>query len=565
MSKNRLKLLIALLLLCAALGAAGLALRGAAALVVYFQDGADPGAALNMVPNVPLDLHVAVAWGADAPDIGQAPGPDDRAAIEAAYLRAWLQWNLSYVRGEPYGLRSSFVGPALAQVTRAVAAASAEGGRVEQVNLAHRPRLQLYAAGGSLALLRDEGARVAQLVYAADGSLAFAGESLAAYDVLLVRDEGLWKVRNLTRREGALLGSPAPAAPAPGRPQAQGDALLVAGAPWRAAGVNYYPQATPWDRFWDEYSPAQTATDFALIRRMGMNSVRVFVPFEPFGGPAVRPQLLDRLESLLDHAHAADLLVVVTLFDFYTSYDPLLWPRSDRHLAAVLGRLAGHPALLAWDLKNEPDRDYEAAGRDRVEAWLAHSARVARELAPGDLITIGWSTPAAARALPDYVDLVSFHFYAPADGLPAAIADLRGLGRPLLLGEFGLPTWNSFLFPNGHTELEQAVYYADVLRVSRRADGSGSMAWTLYDFTEVPAQVAGRWPWQTGPQRQLGVLRADGSPKPAAALLDPAAPLPEQTLPLWARILKPFWLSALLTLLSLAGLAAFGRRRRRRA
>ena len=42
------------------------------------------------------------------------------------------------------------------------------------------------------------------------------------------------------------------------------------------------------------------------------------------------------------------------------------------------------------------------------------------------------------------------------------------------------------------------------------------LSWTLYDYEEIPWQVAGRAPWKRKPQGSFGLLKADGSMKPAA-------------------------------------------------
>jgi hypothetical protein len=41
------------------------------------------------------------------------------------------------------------------------------------------------------------------------------------------------------------------------------------------------------------------------------------------------------------------------------------------------------------------------------------------------------------------------------------------------------------------------------------------MSWTLYDYPEVPWQVAGRAPWKRNPQRQFGLLDVEGRIKPS--------------------------------------------------
>jgi hypothetical protein len=546
-SKTKLKLLLWAILLLMALAGLWLVISGIGSLVVTFQQGANPASALNIVPNVPPDLHVDMAWLPDDPDTGRPMEPFTRSQIESAYLRAWLQWNLSHIKGEPYGLKTYFVGPALASVSSAVAEVAAQGWQAQQVDLAHRLQLHFYAADGSIVSFTDHGAEVVYGVRDDAGGPETVHVLPSTYDVVMFLEDGTWRVRHMVRREtGPFESSPeARSAVGPGFASRSGRQLVVDGVPFHVTGVNYYPQATPWDRFWPHYDPEVVDQDFGLIHSLGLNTVRIFIPFEQFGGPGLDPAMLDRLDDLLRRAEAHSLKVIVTLFDFRTDYNLLLWPEADRHLETLLTRFADHPAILAWDLKNEADLDFTQAGRETVLAWLEHMARLARRYDPNHLLTVGWSSSEAAVELVDVLDFVSFHDYLPPEGLAGRYEALReAVGDlPIVLGEFGLPTWNSFLFPNGHSEAEQASYYANILTALREADSAGYLAWTLHDFDHVPASVAGRLPWRTGPQGHLGVIRIDGQLKPAAFLLAPDAAIDVPRLAWWARFTKPFWLT----------------------
>jgi endo-1,4-beta-mannosidase len=304
---------------------------------------------------------------------------------------------------------------------------------------------------------------------------------------------------------------------------------------------------------------------------LGLDSVRVFVPFHDFGGEIPKEEKLLKLERLLDLANEQKLRVVITLFDGRVDHRPARWPGDEFHLQTVIARLRSHPALAMWDVKNQPELDDGVyASKLEVRAWLAHMISTVRSLDPNTPITIGWATAenAADRGMSELVDVVSFHWYQPIKGLRTAIKTVRAtaLGRPIVISEYGLPTWNS-MFPGGHTEPEQAAYYADLLTIAAAEGVNSAMAWTLHDLKF--ARDESKLPWNVGPQTNLGILRADGSPKPAAATLKPGANLDAvPRMGLMNRWDKTFWkliffaIVAMLT--SVFSVSGLRRRRRKR-
>lgn len=545
-SKHRLKLLLWLILSLVFGGIVYAVVAGVAALAAYFQQGADPAQALNIVPNKPPDLYVKLVWKPDDPDTGREMEPLTRRLIEGAYLRAWLQWNISHLRGQPYGLRTYFVGPTLDNVSETVRRVANDGWHMTQVDTEHTLTLHFYSADGSIASFTDENINIVQILEDEAG-IQRLHEMTATYDVVMFLEDGNWRVRAWERRQARLLPNrlaPPHTDPLPGMVYAEGNRLMHDGKPFTAAGVNYSPADAPWAEFWTNYDAATVETDLLRIEDLGLNTLRIFVPFETFGGPTVDPLMRARLRDFLDRAEAHGLKVIVTLFDFRNDYAPLLWPHADRHLDAIVEPLSRHPAILAWDIKNEPDLDYEGTDPAIVNGWLTHVARRLRRLDPHHLITIGWAHAENADQLLDMVDVVSFHFYEDPATLPDAYAALRQrTTKPILLTEFGLSTWNSAFFPNGHTEAEQAAYIADVLRGVYASDMSGFLVWTLYDFEHVPRSVFGWQPWRRFPQAHMGILHSDGTPKPAAALVRPDAALDAPAPTPWARFFKPFWRS----------------------
>ncbi len=546
---------------------------GIGALITYFNTGADPAAALNIHPNVPLDWPVNVEWLPDDADTGRELEPFIRENIEAAYIRAWLQQGFSYTKGEPHGLKTYFTGPALAMVEDNINHVAEQDLLLQQVATDHLLQLHFYSADGTIAVFTDRQARVAQHIKDGAGQEVMAEEDLAAYQVVMMVDEGNWKVRHWLRRDLQDFGAERPVdaestPPADELVRIENGQLMLGAEPYEIRGFNYYPQDNTWTDMWTNYEGDTISNDMALISGMGMNTIRIFVPYEQFGidEPVDNaPDQVQRLRDILNEAWRHDLRVIVTLYDFKSDYNLLTWPKADRHMEELLTTFNRHPAILAWDIKNEPDLDYEAAGEELVNIWLKHAVDQARIYDPHHLITIGWAHAENADEMAQMVDFVSFHFYAPTSEFIDTVTRLKikvGAEKPILLGEFGLPTWNSRLFPNGHSEEEQYNYLRELLELKESGPTAGYLAWTLYDFTDVPAQVAGRLPWKRSPQRQMGLIRPDGTQKPAADLFK--LPLPDNLLstPLEEPGgLKPFYQTVLIGLFIIALIGIYTIRR----
>lgn len=561
------------------------ALIGLGQLMMRTQSGADPATALNLLPVVPADLEERLLWLPDRPLSTQqrALEPNTRELIAGAYSRAWAQWGISLEIGQAYGLTTYFSGPALAGVTRNVTQTVASGWTMRQSNLHHELELHYYADDGAIVAFTDRNVQLVQQFRPgesapANRSAGYVLQSDHRYDVVMLLQDGNWRVYQWLR-----LGDADPAVNSPWqrtentptrtvRPAAvatiAAGSILINGQRIALAGVNYYPQAAPWTAFWPTYSPAQTTVDLQRIRELGLNTVRIFLPYEDFGGTMVTAARRAQLTNFLDQAATAGVHVIITLFDHHTDHHPATWAADARHLATLVPYFAEHPAILAWDIKNEPDRDYGYNGQPLVDAWLRFVAHHVRWHDPNHLITIGWSTPEAATTLSDVVDFVAYHYFDE----PTTYLDRIGLlqqavgNKPLLLEEFTFSTWNSPFYP-GHTELEQANYYAAMLNNHQLTDSLGYLVWTLYDFDTVPLAEF-RYPWQRATQAHMGLFRRDGSAKPAAVLVDPAVQRNLTTLSIRQQLGKPFWLTvgslALLCLLLLFLLYLWRRRLRRR-
>ncbi|MDD9920901.1 MAG: glycosyl hydrolase, partial [Boseongicola sp.] len=179
---------------------------------------------------------------------------------------------------------------------------------------------------------------------------------------------------------------------------------------------------------------------------------------------------------------------------------------------------AASPAVAFVDLKNEPDLDFESHGPAKIAAWLHSILALTRDAAPDLALSIGWSNADAASMLSSELDVITYHDYQPIGGAAERLSNLQSqIGdKPIYVTEIGVSTFTLAAgFPS--SEDRQATRLAQ--RIDALSGADGVMVWTLYDFPEVDPSVVGGSPWVKRLQSSFGILRADGSEKPAAAIL----------------------------------------------
>lgn len=157
------------------------------------------------------------------------------------------------------------------------------------------------------------------------------------------------------------------------------------GRPFVPFGVNYYRPGTGWaPQVWKQFDPAATARDFARIRELGGNCVRVFLTYGSFYS---EPGKLDeggvqKLEQFLALAAEHELYVHPTGPDHWEGLPE--WARGDRisdekvlqalesFWQLLATRLRGRSNLFAYDLLNEPAVPWDTPSlRTRWNRWLS--------------------------------------------------------------------------------------------------------------------------------------------------------------------------------------------------
>lgn len=289
--------------------------------------------------------------------------------------------------------------------------------------------------------------------------------------------------------------------------------------------VNYFPSDSGWQYMWTRWHPDQIDHDFAVMANMGANAVRITVFPDVMGFPAPSPAMQSRLAQIVSMAAGHGLEVQLSLFDQFTDFTDISGSLTWAHdlLAPLNADAVSHIAFI--DLRNELDAP-STLGNPQVYAWLDALLPAVERDVPGVPVTLSVIAPAhittlraALRVEPDFWDL---HYYS-SDGLAYTTMDEAieaAAPQPVFVGETGFATSADASppgLPAGEASLEayQAHYYQAVERAALSLGLGAAAPWTLYDFTQsaIPSR-------QQPDQYAFGLLDIDGTPKPAASVIN---------------------------------------------
>ena len=467
-----------------------LIISGISALFSYLNTGADRSTMLHTEIQKVEQYLPKMIWQ-PLQNEGRPMDNENLNALQNNYLDAWYVKQIAYKTNKTAGIKDYYTDSARENLYNFIELNKAENITVEATTLKHNPTLEFFSEDGQLAVVTDRNVVEYKRVFKAE-QLVLETTETSTYKMVFLLEDGFWRIRHLVKESSKPFEAKAA--------KIETDSLNI-------KGINYYPQANPWNMFGDAYSTDTIAKDFKIIKDAGLNSVRLFVQYEDFGKANVNPKKLEKLIKTLDIAEAENLKVVLTLFDFFGDYSVMNWTLNQRHAEAIVEAVKDHNALIAWDIKNEPNLDFESRGKETVIAWLENMIDLVKELDNKHPVTIGWSNTQSASILKDKVDIVSFHYYEDLSKLDATIKTMKKdiPNKPLVLQEFGISSYSGFWKPFGSSKEDQANYHKKIQEIIA-ANNLQFMSWTLYDFTEVPKDVVGSRPWRRNTQKHFGFI-----------------------------------------------------------
>jgi len=420
--------------------------------------------------------------------------------IENDYLDAWYVKHIANKTNSKNGISDYYTDNARENLFKFIALNKEANISIESTTLAHNTDILFFSEDGQLVVLEDNNV-VEYKKLTKNNTVLFETTEMSTYKIVLLLEDGFWRIRHLVKESASEFNKTVHSVSI--------DSLNI-------KGINYYPQATPWNMFGNNFDIEIIKNDFKILSNVGLNTIRIFIPYEDFGKAKVSETKLKKLTEILDLAEKSNLKVVVTLFDFYGNYDVLDWTLNHRHAEKIVSKFKNHNAILAWDIKNEPNLDFDSRKRENVISWLEHLIILIKSIDKKHPVTIGWSNIENAKTLKEKVDFVSFHYYEDLHKFEESYEELSSIisNKPIVLGEFGISSYSGFWNLFKGSEKKQATYFKEMQKILTKKK-IPFMSWTLYDFDKIPKEVLGRLPWRTSPQKKFGFISSNGIKKQA--------------------------------------------------
>ena len=470
---------------------------GLSAVFTYLNTGADRNLMLHNKIHETVHYQPEIIW-----DISNTEGREMSNTtlqnLEKDYLNAWYVKQVAFEKNTDKGLKDYYTKSALATIKNSINTNTKNKISIQGTSTNHHPSVDFFSEDGQLVVLTDKEVKEYKRIYK-NNILQLETTEVNTYQILLLLEDGFWRIRQILRIEPTKISN---------------NQVHLTQLNQNIKGINYYPQDTPWDMFGEDFNEKIINQDFNIIQKAGLNTIRVFIPYEDFGKSEVKAEKLEKLSTVLNLAVKNNLKVIITLFDFYGDYQVLDWTLNNKHATKIINHCKEHPALLAWDLKNEPNLDFESRGKENVLAWLKQMIYHVKSIDRTHPVTIGWSNTKSATYLKDMLDFVSFHYYEDLQQLEKAYQQLEKdiPNKKIVLGEYGISSYRGLWNPFGNSEEDQAEYHQQFQKIASK-NKIPFISWTLYDFKKIPKEVVGQLPWRKYNQKHFGFINQTGERK----------------------------------------------------
>ncbi len=479
-----------------------IAIFGFSQVVAFFNTGADRAEMLLLSgKQVHSNYQPKATWVPNDLVEGRKLEKGTKIKLLADYLNSYYFLYNTSSNWFSKGLKDYFTKKSRTHLGKLINYAESTQQHLQGTTISHLIKPKFYAADGTAIVLTDQVVSYNEVV---TNSKMLSYYDTSTYEVMLLLEDNFWRIRHKVKTTEQI-GPKVLTHPKKSEIEISKGKFYENGKHFDLKCINYYPQKNPWQEMWKHFDEKEIKKDLLKVKSLGFNSIRIFVPYDEFNKEELKTKRLAQLNQLLTITDQLDIKVIVTLFDFFLGYHLLDWTLSDRHLEQVVQSVQNHPSLFAWDVKNEPDLDFDSQGEEQVKKWLKFIIQRLKTYDPVHFVTIGWSQPEISSSLTELVDFISYHFYRNPSELGDYLAKKEKSDLPVFIGEIGMHSFNSWWFPFGKSQEEQAQHVSDVLSLIKANELHYGL-WTLYDFKRIPSNVAGSVPWKKNPQKKYGII-----------------------------------------------------------
>lgn len=491
-------------------------------------------ASLNELPEVPEGIEGVAEWLPDLWARERVMEPATRVSIESAYLRAWTSLNAYQTTGSTSVVTDSFSGVLRDRVRNITPDLS-----TSTVSIRHNLELTFYALDGATVALRDVGAQFVRTTLSGDAPLVVLSQE--SFDVVMVLEDGYWRVRQLVRAHSE--------APVVISVDSTGAARIFGGSNLPSKNVEDYT-ATNY-RVDAGSSSTDRVSDLTLIKSLGFSAVRLSIDESSLSSMTATTVVPELWADVMKDVERVGLsaIVVVSLAAPVSIDD---WPREYVIATTVISTIAGNNALLMWDLVNEPDVDLSSDQVPQAIGYVYQLREFIDSVDPRTPVTVTWNSSerAADPTLASMVDAVSLHLDVGEDPAAALRAVQTGERDVTLVIDTAntQPGWSPTLVSEGRQAAIASARLLDLQSV-------GVKRWTMGQLRDAPGD-------------SRGLVDDTGSVRAAGTLFGVGDDLVRDPPPIWDDALRsPFWRTtlAVVSLIVIVAALSWMRRTRRRA
>lgn len=210
-------------------------------------------------------------------------------------------------------------------------------------------------------------------------------------------------------------------------------------------GFNYTPANAVPPRHhtdtWVKYDKAVIEHDLDLAKRLDLNQVRVFVPYQVYVED--KTGLTEKLRHFVRECYKRGIGVMPVVGSGEWIKDTTLRPQAEEWAKYLVAAISKEPGLVMWDAMNEPD--WPKFPKELVLTKYENAifmAKTFHKLDKKTPVTIGWAFVEGMIKSADYVDILQFHDYMQTAGqirdtINRAKQFAAKIGKPVFNGEIG--------------------------------------------------------------------------------------------------------------------------------